>query len=173
MSFRATVPFGIGCGDAHTVLEQVVNLAVGSHQAHARAVAGQFLDGLVDGLDGRFRVKLEQGQAPANLEDDFRFGLASQRTDAVVELVIGVDRLPAQLTQQGDNRLLDQSFFGVTASGIAALQCSILTSTPPYLFHPFVSHYPKANPQVYPPIPPSPDSSRYISSPLQSVARCG
>ena len=47
---RLAVAFGIGHGDAHAVLEQVVDLAVGGRRTHARAVAGQFLDGLMDGL---------------------------------------------------------------------------------------------------------------------------
>ena len=62
---------------------------------------------------GRLRIEPQQGRAQAGVEDHLGLGLAAQRARAVVELVIGVDRLPAQLRQQGDGRLLDQGVFGV------------------------------------------------------------
>lgn len=53
---RLPIALGIGHGNAHAVFEQMVDLAVGGHRTHARAVAGQFLNGMVDGLNGNFRV---------------------------------------------------------------------------------------------------------------------
>ena len=107
------VPGGILYGDAHVVLEQLINLAVGGHHAHARAVAGQFLDGLVDGFKRGVRVKPLQGRAQASGKDNLSPGFAAKCAGAVIELVIGVDCLPAQIRHQGDGRLFNQCVFGV------------------------------------------------------------
>jgi len=47
---RLAVALGIGTGNAHAVFKEVVDLAISCRRAHPGAVAGQFLDGLMDDL---------------------------------------------------------------------------------------------------------------------------
>jgi hypothetical protein len=70
----------------------MIDLAVGGGQAHAGAVPGQFLDGLIDGLRGDVRIEFLQCRPQAGGEDDLGLGLAAQDAFAVVKLMKRVDR---------------------------------------------------------------------------------
>ena len=57
------IVFRVGDSRADAVFEQVVEFAVGGHEAHAIAVAGEFGDSLVYGLGRHMRVEPLEGRA--------------------------------------------------------------------------------------------------------------
>jgi hypothetical protein len=66
-------------GHRDAFLEQPIDLAVGRLQAHRRAVAGQLVDGVVDGLRRQLRIEPDQSGAQAADQHHLALGFASQR----------------------------------------------------------------------------------------------
>src|SRR5205823_545840 len=79
------------------------------------AIARQLLDGEPQRLGRQAGVEPLQRRAEPGHEHDLGRGLTPERTVRPERLVEGVDRLPAQLREDGDSRLLDESIFGVIA----------------------------------------------------------
>jgi hypothetical protein len=114
----AVLPVGDGYRDAF--LEQPIDLEVGGFQAHRRAVAGQFIDGVADGLWRQRGVEFAQRGAQTFKQHRLAPGLPPQRTTGAEGFLQRRHRLPAKRGKQADGGLLDELGFVVCAVGVLA-----------------------------------------------------
>jgi hypothetical protein len=104
--------FAVGHRHRDAFLEQPIDLAVGGFQAHRRAVAGQFVDG-VESPPAAIWVEFAQRRAQAFDQHHLALGLAPQRTARAEGFFHRRHRLPAERGKQPDGGLLDELVFGV------------------------------------------------------------
>ena len=99
--------------DGDAVLEEAVDFAVRSFEAHRGAVAGQLVDGGFDGLGWEDRVETGECGPQAVDKNHFALGFAAQRAVRAERLVHCRHRLPTERGEQADGGLLDELIFGV------------------------------------------------------------
>jgi len=108
---------GRGDLELHALLEQAVDVAVGVREAHRGAVAGDLLDGLVNGVGGSRGVELGERCAEAADEDGLTAGLAAEGAVVAEGLVVDVGGLPAHRLEEVEGGLFDVGFVGGWAHG--------------------------------------------------------
>ena len=95
------------------LFEQAIHLAVGGCRQHGRAVPGNLINGVVDGLGRHGRVQPYQCRTQPHRQHHLALGLAPQRAIRAKGFFHGRHGLPAQVGKQANGRLLHQLVFGV------------------------------------------------------------
>src|SRR5690554_3569336 len=101
----------------HAILEQPVDLQVGVNREQLGTVAGQLLDGLLQGIGGQLGVELLQGHSQPGNQHHILLCLPSLARYRTRPLSVEIGSVPAQISEQLDGGLLDQGILRVGISG--------------------------------------------------------